>query len=104
MRSANQAELVAECTQDPFTLLIRKVVHEVFDAIRDQLVVQQPAPSLPRMLSLKEAAEVLRTSERNVRRLISTGRLRATKLGTGGSSRVLIARVELDRLLAEASS
>ena len=54
------------------------------------------------LLGVAEAARALRCSSRTVRRMVATGRLRAAKLGDGGSSRVLIARAEVRRLLREA--
>jgi len=55
---------------------------------------------LPSLCTLREAARALRTSPKTVGRLIATGRLRAARLALGGSSRVLIPRVELERLVA----
>lgn len=52
-------------------------------------------------LTVTEAAEALRCSPRQVRRLVSSGRLRATKIASGGSSRVLVTRGSVDALLAE---
>lgn len=55
-------------------------------------------------VKIGEAASALGVSTRQVRRLISAGRLQASKLATGGSSRVLIARAEIERLLSESAA
>lgn len=57
--------------------------------------------SLPDICTIAEAAHALRTSARTIRRMISMGRIRPAKLSLGGSSRVLIARSELERLVSE---
>jgi excisionase family DNA binding protein len=57
-----------------------------------------PAPLLD-YLTVGEAAKVLRCSTKTVRRHIALGRLQATR-AEGGSSRVLIARRSVERLLA----
>jgi excisionase family DNA binding protein len=64
---------------------------------------EAPAPLARARLTVDETAEILRCSPRLVRRLIALGRLHASKLEKGGSSRVLIARSEVDRLIAEAA-
>jgi excisionase family DNA binding protein len=46
----------------------------------------------PHLLRVPEAAEILRCSDRQIRRLIATGRLRAARIAPAGSSRVLIPR------------
>lgn len=56
---------------------------------------------LPTLCTLAEAAKALRSSPRTVRRLLAAGRLRAAKLSLGGSARVLVPRVELERLVRE---
>lgn len=58
------------------------------------------AAGLPELLTAAEAADVLRTSRRNLARWVSTGRLRAVKGGAGGSSRVLIPRAAVVEFLA----
>lgn len=78
--------------------LVRAAVAEAL-ALRDS-----PQRSEPARLTLKEAADMMRCSQRNVRRLLATGRLRSAKLSTGGSSRVLIARSDIERLLQESST
>ncbi len=68
-----------------------------------QLVAKKlaSAPPLPSVLGVPEAAAALGVSERHVRRLIKIGRLKRDKLVDAGSSRVRIARREIERLLAE---
>jgi excisionase family DNA binding protein len=56
---------------------------------------------LPTLCTIDEAANALRLSTRAVRRLLATGRLRAAKLAIGGSSKLLVPRVELERLVRE---
>jgi excisionase family DNA binding protein len=58
-------------------------------------------PDVPALATLPEAAHALRTSTRTMRRLISMGRLQVVKLRIGGSARVLVPRVELERLVCE---
>lgn len=58
-------------------------------------------PELPSLCTVDEAAKALRSSTRTVRRLLATGRLRAAKLALGGSSRLLVPRVEIERLVRE---
>ncbi len=49
--------------------------------------------------TIEEASALLRISTRNLRRLISLGRLHPLKVAEGGASRVLFARAELGRFL-----
>lgn len=74
-------------------------------------VAQLVAPNLPRAsksrpdtnrLTVKEAAEEIGCSTRQVRRLVATGRLRSSKLTHGGSSRLFLLREDVARVLAEA--
>lgn len=51
------------------------------------------------LCTIDEAAELLRTSTRNLRRLIAAGRIETVRSRQGGGSRVLIPRVELGRFL-----
>lgn len=57
---------------------------------------------LPTLCTVDEAAAVARTSTRNVRRWIRSGRLTAVRLVPGGSSRVLVPRSSIESLLASA--
>lgn len=51
------------------------------------------------LTSAAEASNALRTSPRNLRRLIAAGRLRAVRAHESGSSRVLVPRLEIERYL-----
>jgi excisionase family DNA binding protein len=51
------------------------------------------------LATVNETCAVLRTSTRNLRRMIATGRLRAVRSRVGGSSRVLVPRVEIETYL-----
>jgi excisionase family DNA binding protein len=51
------------------------------------------------LATVKEVASVLRTSDRNARRMLADGRLQPVRSRAGGSSRVLIARTEVGRYL-----
>jgi excisionase family DNA binding protein len=51
-----------------------------------------------------EVAELLRISERTVRRLESEGRLRSLKLTPGRAGRVIFRREELIRFVSDAES
>ena len=55
--------------------------------------------SLPVLATANEAAKVLRTSGRNIRRMIVAGRITALRAQESGSSRVLIPRAEIGRYL-----
>ena len=74
--------------------------------VREELAAHRLEPCTPglEILSVSEAADLLRCSARSVRRMLSTGRLRASKLASGGSSRLLIARAEVERLLRESTT
>jgi excisionase family DNA binding protein len=50
------------------------------------------AKSLPPLLTLREAAEVLRLNERTLRKLIADGVIRARRNVPRGSSRVIVTR------------
>lgn len=51
------------------------------------------------MTTTAEASSALRTSPRNLRRMIADGRLRAVRPREAGSSRVLVPRREIERYL-----
>jgi excisionase family DNA binding protein len=75
-------------------------------AVRAELTAQRPEALSTRArdrLTVREAAAELRCCDRQVRRLIATGRLRVEKLASGGSSRVFIRRAEIERLLADST-
>jgi excisionase family DNA binding protein len=96
---SNSSHIVVTSSEQ-LTELIEAAVSR---ALRNQPAAG-PAPLARARLTVVETAEILRCSPRQVRRLIAVGRLRAAKLGQGGSSRVLISRGDIDRLLAEAST
>lgn len=91
----------------PIIVTSSEQLAELIEAAVSRALVHQraeaPAPLARARLTVAETAEILRCSPRHVRRLIALGRLRASKLEKGGSSRVLIARSEVDRLIAEAA-
>lgn len=62
-------------------------------------VVQARPRAESKHCSKAEAADLLHCSTRHVNRLIATGRLQATRVTPGGSSRVLISRASVDALL-----
>ncbi len=62
--------------------------------------VREALEGLPAIVTIAEAARVLRMSGRNVRRLIAVGRIQSLKVCTGpGAGRVLFARSEVARFL-----
>jgi excisionase family DNA binding protein len=75
----------------------------------DRLQSERRAPvasssELRPFLTRCEVAELLRISERTVRRLESVGRLRSLKLTPGRAGRVLFRREELLRFVSDAES
>ena len=56
---------------------------------------------LPPLLTLREAAQLLRVSTKTISRWIAEGRLRSGRSAHGGSGRVLIARTEVQRFLGD---
>jgi excisionase family DNA binding protein len=58
---------------------------------------------LAEFISVAQAAEELRITERAVRHRIKAGKLAATKLGPG-TSQYVITRAEVERLKAEAAA
>jgi excisionase family DNA binding protein len=57
--------------------------------------------AFPTLGTITEAQRVLRTSRNTIYRLIATGRLRTAKLADGGSSKTLIPKRSLERLISE---
>lgn len=55
--------------------------------------------TLPTLCTADEAAKVLRTSGRNLRRLIVAGRIQGIRACETGSSRVLVPRVAIENYL-----
>jgi excisionase family DNA binding protein len=66
--------------------------------------IQETVAELPPLATVKEAAAVLRTTPRNLRRHVASGRLRAIRAEGNGSSRVLFPRAEIARFLAACAS
>lgn len=62
------------------------------------------APNPDDLLTVGQVAEELDKPPRTIHYWISTGRLTATKIGTGRTSAYVISRVEVDRLKAEAAA
>ncbi len=54
---------------------------------------------LPPLVTVEELVKLLRTSRRQVYRLISTGRIQTVKQSDGGSSRNLAPRTEVHKYL-----
>ncbi len=61
--------------------------------------IDEAIADLPPILTVKEACSVLRTCNRNLRRMISAGRLHAVRPVESGSSRLLIPRASVERYL-----
>lgn len=61
----------------------------------------ETAAHLPPLATPREVAELLRIAPRTLKRWRSRGKIRAVRTGVGGSARVLFARTEVARLLAE---
>lgn len=55
--------------------------------------------TLKPLATVNETCAVLRTSTRNLRRMIATGRLKSVRARESGSSRVLVPRVEIEHYL-----
>jgi excisionase family DNA binding protein len=63
------------------------------------LMIAQALAHLPPLCTVPEAAEALRTSPRNVKRWIASGRLLAARVVRSGGSRVLIPRSSIESLI-----
>jgi excisionase family DNA binding protein len=61
--------------------------------------ISETVAQLEPLATATEAAKVLRTSPRNLRRMIVDGRIHAVRGRESGSSRVLVPRVEIERYL-----
>ena len=61
--------------------------------------ISEAVAALKPLATLNEASAVLRTSPRNLRRLIASGRIQSLRATDTGSSRVLIPRAEVARYL-----
>jgi excisionase family DNA binding protein len=55
--------------------------------------------TLPHILTVDEVCAALRTSPRNLRRMVATGRIRGLRARESGSSRRLFPRAEVERYL-----
>jgi excisionase family DNA binding protein len=67
---------------------------------RTRHLAAQAVAHLPSLCTLRETAEALRTSTRNVQRWIAIGLLPAARMRPCGGSRVLIPRSSIEALLA----
>ncbi len=61
--------------------------------------IDEALAGLPPLLTAAEATTVLRTSRRNLHRLVMAGRIQALRATESGSSRVLIPRAALEKYL-----
>jgi excisionase family DNA binding protein len=89
----------------PYEEVTAIISSEVRKAVAEALAShgERSAPSSSNShMTAQEAADALRCSPRQIRRLIGSGRLQAAKLSSGGSSRLLVTLSSVDRLLAEA--
>lgn len=76
---------------------------ELRNAVREVLGVQKTLSREPALVSVRDAATMLETSQRTVHRMIARGTLKTIRLCEGGSSRVRIAIAEIERLVEKAS-
>lgn len=77
------------------------VMRAVERALAAAHVPESQSCAEPALVTLGECAKELRCSQSKVRRLLNSGRLKASRLASGGSSRVLITRASIETLLAE---
>lgn len=75
--------------------LLAAIEELVDERVAAALAEREVENAVPPVLTLKEAADYLRVSERLVQRLIAQGELRATRLGR----RVLVRLVDCNALL-----
>ncbi|MEO8905517.1 MAG: helix-turn-helix domain-containing protein [Polyangiaceae bacterium] len=61
--------------------------------------VKEAVAGLPPLVTVEELVTLLRTSRRQVYRLISDGRLPSVKQSEGGSSRNLVPRASVEKYL-----
>jgi excisionase family DNA binding protein len=111
-RASGSADVVtAETAESQVAPAVLALLHAVIGpivraAVRAELEETRADDADPRAqakerLTLREAANALRLSERSVRRLVAAGRLRAARVTGSGSSPIIIARSEVDRFLRE---
>lgn len=83
--------------------VIDLTVGQLLGILAAAMETTRDAKPKPEHYTVVEAMQILHCSERQVRRLIAQGRLRVAKVTNGrGSSRVLIPRAELEKLLSAA--
>jgi excisionase family DNA binding protein len=87
--------LMAAAMRDAVRVVVREELQDGLHAHHAQAVGNETRL----LLTVAEAAKQLRCCERQVRKLIAAGRLNATKLAHGGSSRVLISQEAIDQLV-----
>lgn len=61
--------------------------------------ISETVSHLAPLATANEAAKILRTSPRNLRRMLADGRIKGVRARDTGSSRVLVPRVEVERYL-----
>ena len=61
--------------------------------------IAEAVKDLPAITTAAEAAAVLRTSPRNLRRMVALGRITGVHGAEGGSSRLLVPRASLESYL-----
>lgn len=61
--------------------------------------ISEATKDLPAITTAAEAAKVLRTSPRNLRRMVVDGRIQAIRERESGSSRVLVPRASIESYL-----
>ncbi len=76
-------------------------VERIAAAVVRRLSAQAPKTTTDQHVTVSEAARQLHQSARGVRRLISLGRLQASRVGPGARGRVLVSLESIRALLAE---
>ena len=61
--------------------------------------IAQVVAELPPICNVVEAYTVLRTTRRNIHRLVASGRLHAVRPAAGGSARLLVPRASIEQYL-----
>lgn len=61
--------------------------------------ITETVSSLPALCTADEASGVLRTSPRNLRRMVALGRITGVHFAPGGSSRMLVPRSSIENFL-----
>jgi excisionase family DNA binding protein len=79
-------------------------IDRIAEAVARRLNTQPHADEqVDKLLTVREAAVLLRCSERHLRVLIKLRRLRATKLTHGGGARVRVKQSEIERLINQST-